>query len=97
MDLPPEGRKAAISEMSQQRKLLEGPLGEAIAVGELPRGTDVPALAWYFLGMMQAILDLPQAGATRSELDRMIAVAMLAWPATGIAGALAHTLPAMHS
>ena len=97
VDLPPEGRKAAISEMSQQRKLLEGPLGEAIAVGELPRGTDVPALAWYFLGMMQAILDLPQAGATRSELDRMIAVAMLAWPATGIAGALAHTLPAMHS
>ncbi|KQW56388.1 TetR/AcrR family transcriptional regulator [Variovorax sp. Root411] len=81
VDLPPEGRKAAISGMSQQRNLLEGLLREAIAVGELPRGADVAALAWYFLGVMQAILDLPQAGATRSELDRMIAVAMLAWPA----------------
>lgn len=81
VDLPPEGRKAAISGMSQQRNLLEGLLREAIAVGELHRGADVAALAWYFLGVMQAILDLPQAGATRSELDRMIAVAMLAWPA----------------
>ncbi|BEP65468.1 TetR/AcrR family transcriptional regulator (plasmid) [Variovorax sp. V213] len=85
VDLPPEGRKAAISGMSQQRNLLEGLLREAIAVGELPRGADVAALAWYFLGVMQAILDLPQAGATRSELDRMIAVAMLAWPAADIA------------
>lgn len=85
VDLPPEGRKAAISGMSQQRNLLEGLLREAIAVGELPRGPDVAALAWYFLGVMQAILDLPQAGATRSELDRMIAVAMLAWPAADIA------------
>ncbi|MDM0040705.1 TetR/AcrR family transcriptional regulator [Variovorax sp. J22G21] len=85
VDLPPEGRKAAISGMSQQRTLLESLLREAIAVGELPRGADVAALAWCFLGVMQAILDLPQAGATRSELDRMIAVAMLAWPAADIA------------
>jgi len=84
VDLPPEGRKAAISGMSQQRHLLEDLLREAIAAGELPRGADVAALAWYFLGVMQAVLDLPQAGATRSEMDRMIAVAMLAWPAAGI-------------
>ncbi|MDR6456127.1 TetR/AcrR family transcriptional regulator [Variovorax paradoxus] len=84
VDLPPEGRKAAISGMSQQRHLLEDLLREAIAGAELPRGADVAALAWYFLGVMQAVLDLPQAGATRSEMDRMIAVAMLAWPAAGI-------------
>ena len=87
VDLPPAGRKAAISGMSQQHDLLEGLLREAIASGELPRGADVAALAWYFLGVMQAILDLPQAGATRSELDRMIAIAMLAWPAAGVAQA----------
>ncbi|WP_307654254.1 TetR family transcriptional regulator C-terminal domain-containing protein [Variovorax paradoxus] len=85
VDLPPEGRKAATSGMSQQRHLLEDLLREAIAGGELPRGADVAALAWYFLGVSQAVLDLPQAGATRSELDRMIAVAMRAWPAAGIA------------
>ena len=84
VDLPPEGRKAAISGMSQQRHLLEDLLREAIAGGELPRGADVAALAWYFLGVMQAVLDLPQAGATRSEMEQMIAVAMRAWPAAGI-------------
>jgi hypothetical protein len=85
VDLPPAGQKAAIGGMSQQRRLLESLLQEAIAVGELPTGADAAALAWHFLGVMQAILNFPQAGATRSELDRMIAVAMLAWPAVGAA------------
>ncbi|MCY0854210.1 hypothetical protein OMK73_10950 [Cupriavidus sp. D39] len=71
--------------MSQQRDLLEGLLREAIADGELPTDADVAALAWYFLGVMQTILNLPQAGASRGELDRMIAVVMLAWPAAGVA------------
>lgn len=85
VDLPAAGQKAALSGMSQQRDLLEGLLREAIAVGELPADADVAALAWYFLGVMQTILNLPQAGASRGELDRMIAVVMLAWPATGMA------------
>lgn len=85
VDLPAAGRKAALSGMSQQRDLVEDLLREAIAVGELSAGADVAALAWYFLGVMQAILNLPQAGASRGELDRMIAVAMLAWPAGGTA------------
>lgn len=85
VDLPAAGRKAALSGMSQQRDLLEDLLREAITVGELPAGADVAALALHFLGVMQAILNLPQAGASRGELDRMIAVVMLAWPAAGIA------------
>ena len=85
VDLPAAGQKAALSGMRQQRALLEDSLREGIGVGELPTGADVAALAWYFLGVMQSILDLPQAGATRGELDRIIAVVMLAWPAAGIA------------
>lgn len=85
VDLPAAGQKAALSGMSQQRDLLEDLLREAIALGELPAGADVAALAWHFLGVMQAILNLPQAGASRGELNRMITVAMLAWPAAGIA------------
>lgn len=85
VDLPEAGQEAALSGMSQQRDLLEGLLREAIADGELPTDADVAALAWYFLGVMQTILNLPQAGASRGELDRMIAVVMLAWPATGVA------------
>jgi AcrR family transcriptional regulator len=85
VDLPAAGQKAALSGMSQQRDLLEDLLREAITVGELPADADIAALAWHFLGVMQAILNLPQAGASRGELDRMIAVVMLAWPAAGIA------------
>jgi AcrR family transcriptional regulator len=85
VDLPAAGQKAALSGMSQQRDLLEDLLRVAITVGELPAGADVAALAWHFLGVMQAILSLPQAGASRGELNRMITVAMLAWPAAGIA------------
>ncbi|WP_420715516.1 TetR family transcriptional regulator C-terminal domain-containing protein [Cupriavidus sp. D39] len=85
VDLPAAGQEAALSGMSQQRDLLEGLLREAIADGELPTDADVAALAWYFLGVMQTILNLPQAGASRGELDRMIAVVMLAWPAAGVA------------
>ncbi|MGO4158683.1 TetR/AcrR family transcriptional regulator [Cupriavidus sp. YAF13] len=84
VDLPAAGQEAALSGMSQQRDLLEGLLREAIADGELPTDADVAALAWYFLGVMQSILNLPQAGASRGELDRMIAVVMLAWPAAGV-------------
>ncbi|WP_022976050.1 TetR/AcrR family transcriptional regulator [Nevskia ramosa] len=85
IDLPPVGRKAAIWGMSQQRGLLESWLQEAIAAGELPTDADAGALAWHFLGVMQAILNFPQSGATRSELDRMIVVAMSVWPADDVA------------
>ena len=83
VDLPEAGQKAALSGMSQQRDLLEDLLREAITVGELPAGADVAALAWHFLGVMQAILNLPHAGASRGELNRMITVAILAWPVAG--------------
>lgn len=85
VDLPAAGQKAALSGTNQQRDLVEDLVREAIAVGELSADADVAALAWYFLGVMQAIVNLPQAGASRGELDRMIAVAMLAWPAGGTA------------
>ena len=85
VDLPAAAQKAALSGMRQQRDLLEDLLREAITDGELSAGADIAPLAWHFLGVMQAILNLPQAGASRGELNRMITVAMLAWPATGIA------------
>jgi AcrR family transcriptional regulator len=85
IDLPAEAQKAALSGMSQQRDLLGDLLREAITDGELSAGADIAALAWHFLGVMQAILNLPQVGASRGELNRMITVAMLAWPAAGIA------------
>jgi hypothetical protein len=41
---------------------------------------DVEALVWHFLGVLQAIMNLPQIGATAYDLRRMVTSAMLAWP-----------------
>jgi hypothetical protein len=60
-------------------------LREAIANGELQADADVDALAWHFLGVSQAVLNLPQAGANADTLDRMIDLAMLAWPSARVA------------
>jgi hypothetical protein len=40
-------------------------------------------MAWHYLGVLQAVLNFSQAGADPPMLDRMIDVAMSAWPATG--------------
>jgi hypothetical protein len=38
----------------------------------------VDALAWYYLGVLQAVVNLPQGGATGETLGGMIDVAMSA-------------------
>jgi TetR/AcrR family transcriptional regulator, copper-responsive repressor len=57
-------------------------LREGVAAGELAENTDIDSMAWYYLGVLQAVLNLPQVGADLSILDRMIEVAMSAWPST---------------
>lgn len=42
--------------------------------------SDIEALAWHYLGVLQAVMNFPQAGAPLASLDRMINIAMLAWP-----------------
>ncbi|WP_038912492.1 TetR/AcrR family transcriptional regulator [Dickeya dadantii] len=79
-ELPTASREAVLEGMSRQRDVLVNLLREAIAAGELPANADVDALAWHFLGVMQAVVSLPPAGASLDELERMIAVAMLVWP-----------------
>jgi hypothetical protein len=57
-------------------------LREGVTAGELAENTDIDSMAWYYLGVLQAVLNLPQVGADLSILDRMIEVAMSAWPST---------------
>ena len=80
-DLSDAGRSAALAGLKRQRAVVEGILRSAAANGELARDADVEGLAWYYLGVVQAVLNLPQAGASRSALQRMVDIAMLAWPA----------------
>jgi hypothetical protein len=56
-------------------------LRDAAASGELAADADIDGLAWHYLGVLQAILNLPQAGAAPAMVQRMIAIAMTAWPA----------------
>lgn len=80
VDLPPEGQAAALEGLTQQRAILRAILSEAVTNGELPSTTDLDALAWHFLGVLQAIMTLPQAGAGDSELRRVVVLGMSVWP-----------------
>ncbi|NSZ66544.1 TetR/AcrR family transcriptional regulator [Agrobacterium tumefaciens] len=79
-ELPPSGKAAALDGTQRQRVILRSILNAALVNGELSSSADVEALAWHFLGVLQAIMNLPQIGATVSDLTRMVASAMLAWP-----------------
>ncbi|MGN6525268.1 MAG: hypothetical protein ACTHL8_02670 [Burkholderiaceae bacterium] len=56
-------------------------LREGRAAGELAADADLDALAWHFLGVAQALANLPNAGATPAMLGRMVELGMAAWPA----------------
>ena len=76
------GKAAARAGAARQREILAGILREGVAAGELAEDADTDAMAWYYLGVLQAVLNFPQAGADPSMLDRMIDVAMSVWPST---------------
>ncbi len=80
VDLPPVGQSVARRGLTRQRAVLDGILREAVANRELASTADIDGLAWHYLGVLHAIMNLPQAGATVSELRRVIELAMLAWP-----------------
>ncbi|MBW7973354.1 TetR/AcrR family transcriptional regulator [Bradyrhizobium sp. BR 10289] len=79
-DLPSASQAVAREGLMGQRAILSGILREAVAGGELAPDSDVEGLSWHFLGVLQATMNLPQAGATPGELRRAIELAMLAWP-----------------
>jgi len=81
VDLSAAGQGAALAAAARQREILANLLREGQAKGELRHDADVDALAWHFLGILQAILNFPNAGADAGLLDRVIDVAMSAWPA----------------
>jgi len=80
-ELSDSGQAAALAGLKRQKAVVEGILRSAAANGELASDADLEGLAWYYLGVVQAILNLPQAGASRSILQRMVEIAMSTWPA----------------
>jgi AcrR family transcriptional regulator len=80
VDLTVDGQVSARASAGLQHKLIAEVLRDAVASGELSKDADADALAWHYLGVFQALLNLPQAGASADELDRVIDIAMSAWP-----------------
>jgi AcrR family transcriptional regulator len=75
-----KGKAATLAAAARQREIFASLLRQGVAAGELPENTDIDAMAWYFLGVLQAVLNLPQAGADPGILDRMIEAATSVWP-----------------
>jgi TetR/AcrR family transcriptional regulator, copper-responsive repressor len=79
-DLSAEGQAAALAGARREREILTELLRDGVAAGELAKDADIDAMAWHYLAVLQAVLNFPQAGADPGALDRMIKVAMSAWP-----------------
>jgi AcrR family transcriptional regulator len=79
-ELSAEGQAAARNSEECQRNVVLEILRDGAAKAELAPDADVEALAWLYLGVLQAILNFPAVGADANALNRMIDVAMSAWP-----------------
>jgi TetR/AcrR family transcriptional regulator, copper-responsive repressor len=80
--LSAEGQAAALAGVAQQHQMIAGILRAGVTAGELAEDSNIDAMAWHYLGVLQAVLNFAQAGADAHMLDRMIDVAMSAWPDT---------------
>jgi AcrR family transcriptional regulator len=84
-DLSPKGQAAALAAAARQRDFLASILRKGVETGEWADDADVDALAWYYLGVLQAILNFAYIGADHHMLGRMINLAMAAWKTSGCA------------
>jgi hypothetical protein len=79
-DLPPASQAVAREGLAGQRTILSGILRDAVENGELAPASDLDGLSWHYLGVLHAMMNLPQAGAKSGDLCRVVELAMLAWP-----------------
>nr|WP_314546293.1 TetR/AcrR family transcriptional regulator [uncultured Massilia sp.] len=80
-DLPEQARGAVVQGVNGQHGIFVRLVEQGVKDGELPADADVDALAWYYLGILHALMNLPQAGAAPAAMAGMIDLAMAAWPA----------------
>jgi AcrR family transcriptional regulator len=79
-ELSPQGRAAATTAVARQREVLVGVLRDGVRDGELACSADLEALSWHYLAVLQAVVSFSTAGAATDMPERMIQVAMTAWP-----------------
>ncbi|RMV78216.1 TetR family transcriptional regulator [Pseudomonas caricapapayae] len=83
-DLTAAGKRTAHAAACQQRQIFLDILNDGQLQGEIAEHADLDLLAWYYFGILQAIVNLPSTGATRQTLARLIDLALLTWPQSRI-------------
>lgn len=72
--------RAFLGDLRQgMHEMLRARLERAVAEGELPSGTDVEAIATFYLTVMMGMSLQARDGASRAELDGVIKAAIGAW------------------
>src|SRR5258705_8413869 len=61
--LSKEGQAATLAAAARQRGILAGLLPDGVAAGEVAADTDIDAMGWDYLGVLQAVFNFPQTGA----------------------------------
>ncbi|KQQ56815.1 TetR family transcriptional regulator [Pseudomonas sp. Leaf127] len=79
-DLTAAGKRAANTAACLQRQIFLEILSHGQSEGEIGESVDLDPLAWYYFGVLQAVVSLPSVGADSQTLARLIDLALLAWP-----------------
>ncbi|MDT3249719.1 TetR/AcrR family transcriptional regulator [Serratia sp. root2] len=79
-DLTAAGKMTMNSGICQQRQVLSNLLAKGQRTGEIGPNADLDLLAWHYFGILQSVVNLPSAGASRQTLSQLIDIAMSAWP-----------------
>ncbi|QGU89668.1 TetR family transcriptional regulator [Erwinia sorbitola] len=79
-DLTAAGKMTMSEGIRQQRQIVLNILLEGQQTGEISRDVDAELLAWYYFGILQSVVNLPSAGASRQTLSQLIDISMSAWP-----------------
>jgi TetR/AcrR family transcriptional repressor of nem operon len=83
-DLTAAGKMTMNEGICQQRQVLLNILAKGQQTGEIGQDADPELLGWYYFGILQSVVNLPSAGASRQTLSQLIDIAMLAWPKSEI-------------
>lgn len=79
-DLPAAAQAVVRQGVAGQQQVFASILHRAQADGELAPGANAEALAWFYVGTLHAVVNLPQAGAKPAAMAAMIDIALAAWP-----------------
>ena len=80
--LPGDLHREVVGHLTAGQCALRVRLERAVSEGELPPSTDCATLARYFTTVMEGLSIQATSGATRAELEAVVATALRAWPET---------------